>query len=187
MHIDTHGAVDTHAVDTAFGTITLTRAGDAIVGCGFHAGFSGSSGAIDRFDAPMPWHFGLDRIPAVHAEAEAQLRAYVEGSLRAFDLPLELGVGGFAAAALEAVREVPYGETASYGEIAAAAGSPRAARAVGSACANTPISLIVPVHRIVRADGSGGGFGGRPELREALLRHEALLSGSSPRGWAVAR
>ncbi len=78
-------------------------------------------------------------------------------------------VRGFTRAALEAVREIPYGETAGYGEVAAHAGSPRAARAVGTACATTPFSIVVPVHRVVRADGSIGEYGGHPEDKLFLL------------------
>ena len=65
--------------------------------------------------------------------------------------------------------EIPYGETAGYGEVAAHAGSPRAARAVGTACATTPFSIVVPVHRVVRADGSIGEYGGHPEDKAFLL------------------
>ena len=73
------------------------------------------------------------------------------------------------ARALTAVTEIPYGETASYGEVAALAGKPRAARAVGTACRTTPFSLVVPVHRVVRSDGSIGEYGGHPEVKEYLL------------------
>ena len=100
----------------------------------------------------------------------AQLDAYFDGEGRAFDVELDWRlVGGFRRAALEAVRGIPYGETAGYGEVAISAGSPGAARAVGTACATTPFSIIVPVHRVVRADGSLGEYGGRPEIKQYLL------------------
>lgn len=82
-------------------------------------------------------------------------------------------VHGFTRAALQAVADIPYGETASYGEVALHAGSPRASRAVGTACATTPFSLVVPVHRVVRADGSMGEYGGHPEVKRFLLDLEA--------------
>ena len=100
----------------------------------------------------------------------AQVDEYFEGSRTAFDIDLDLSlVGGFARDALEAISRIPYGETASYGEVAVLAGSPGAARAVGTACARTPFSILVPVHRVVRADGSIGEYGGRPEVKRALL------------------
>lgn len=104
------------------------------------------------------------------ARAAHQLDAYFDGALRAFDVALDWRlVRGFSRAALEAVCEIPYGETAGYGEVAIRAGSPRAARAVGTACASTPFSLVVPVHRVVRADGSLGEYGGRPEVKRFLI------------------
>lgn len=109
----------------------------------------------------------------VAADAARQMDEYFAGERRRFDLPLDWRlVRGFTRVALEAVREIPYGETAGYGEIAATAGSPRAARAVGTACATTPFSIVVPVHRVVRADGSIGEYGGHPEDKLFLLELE---------------
>ncbi|MGP3536396.1 methylated-DNA--[protein]-cysteine S-methyltransferase [Microbacterium sp. RD1] len=108
--------------------------------------------------------------PSGAQQVAAQLDEYFAGSRREFDVELDWSlVRGFTRAALEAVREIPYGETAGYGEVAAMAGSPRAARAVGTACATTPFSLVVPVHRVVRADGSPGEYGGHPEVKRFLL------------------
>ncbi len=102
--------------------------------------------------------------------AAAQLDEYFDGDRHEFDLPLDWRlVRGFTRAALEAVCDIPYGETASYGEVAISAGIPRAARAVGTACATTPFSVVVPVHRVVRADGSLGEYGGRPEMKRFLI------------------
>jgi methylated-DNA-[protein]-cysteine S-methyltransferase len=106
----------------------------------------------------------------VFASAITQLDEYFDGDREQFDLPLDWRlVRGFTRAALEAVCEIPYGEAASYGEVAIAAGIPRAARAVGTACATTPFSVVVPVHRVVRADGSLGEYGGRPEVKRFLI------------------
>jgi methylated-DNA-[protein]-cysteine S-methyltransferase len=109
----------------------------------------------------------------VFDQAITQLDEYFDGDREEFDLPLDWRlVRGFTRDALEAVREIPYGETAAYGEVAISAGIPRAARAVGTACATTPFSIVVPVHRVVRADGSLGEYGGRPELKRFLLELE---------------
>lgn len=107
---------------------------------------------------------------ALFDAAIAQLDEYFDGDRREFDLTLDWRlVRGFTRAALEAVCDIPYGETASYGEVAISAGIPRAARAVGTACATTPFSVVVPVHRVVRADGSLGEYGGRPEMKRFLI------------------
>jgi len=104
------------------------------------------------------------------ARAARQLDEYFDGARRVFDLPLDWsGVRGFTRAALDAVCDIPYGETAGYGEVAIMAGVPRAARAVGTACATTPFSIVVPVHRVVRADGSLGEYGGHPEVKRFLI------------------
>ena len=112
---------------------------------------------------------------AIHAAR--QLDEYFAGERQGFELPLDWRlVRGFTRDALEAVRGIPYGETAGYGEVAATAGSPRAARAVGTACATTPFSIVVPVHRVVRADGSIGEYGGHPEDKLFLLDLEQTAS-----------
>ncbi|MDD7961965.1 methylated-DNA--[protein]-cysteine S-methyltransferase [Microbacterium thalli] len=121
----------------------------------------------------------LRTVPVPDASATrsvvTELDAYFAGSLRRFSTPIDwqLAPTGFAAAALRVVCDVPYGEVATYGEVAAAAGSPRAHRAVGSACARTPISLVIPAHRVVRSDGSIGEYGGHPERKRFLLDLES--------------
>ncbi|MEJ1088924.1 methylated-DNA--[protein]-cysteine S-methyltransferase [Microbacterium sp. Mu-80] len=76
---------------------------------------------------------------------------------------------GFTRSALRAVCDIPWGETMSYGEVAVVAGSPGAARAVGTACRLTPFSVIVPVHRVIRSDGTPGHYGAHPERKRFLL------------------
>jgi methylated-DNA-[protein]-cysteine S-methyltransferase len=116
---------------------------------------------------------GTDAADSVFDVAIDQLDEYFEGDRREFELPLDWRlVRGFTRAALEAVCDIPYGETASYGEVAVMAGTERAARAVGTACATTPFSIVVPVHRVVRADGSLGEYGGRPDMKRFLVELE---------------
>jgi len=115
----------------------------------------------------VPIHDATD---AASNEASRQLDEYFRFERREFELPLDWGlVSGFTLGALKAVCDIPYGETAGYGEVAIMAGSPGAARAVGTACARTPFSIVVPVHRVVRADGSLGEYGGRPEMKKYLI------------------
>ena len=126
------------------------------------------------------------REPAVRddealAAVVAEIEQYFAGERRRFDIALDLdGLAPFTRAALEAICEIPYGETAGYGEVAIMAGVPRAARAVGTACATTPISVVIPVHRVVRSDGSLGEYGGRPDIKRALLALESGREGVLP-------
>lgn len=115
--------------------------------------------------------------PGSLAELCEQIEEYADGTRREFDVELDWSlVTGFALDALQAITEIPYGATASYGEIALVAGRPRAARAVGTACRLTPFSLIVPVHRVVRSDGSVGEYGAHPETKRALLELEGAIA-----------
>jgi methylated-DNA-[protein]-cysteine S-methyltransferase len=111
--------------------------------------------------------------PQRTARAREQLQAYARGELRAFDLPLAPAGTAWQRAVWQALTEIPYGETISYGELAALLGRPQAARAVGHANGSNPIPLIVPCHRVVGADGSLTGYGGGLDIKERLLAHEA--------------
>lgn len=112
------------------------------------------------------------------ADVTGQLDEYFAGLRRQFDLTLDLSrVPEFVRAALETICEIPYGEVASYADVAIAAGSPGANRAVGSACARTPISIVIPAHRVVRSDGSIGEYGGHPERKIFLLALEKRAVG----------
>jgi len=100
----------------------------------------------------------------------AQLAEYFDGARTGFDVEIDWSLTeGFAREALQCVTEIPFGETASYGEVAEMAGRPRAHRAVGTACRFTPLTLVVPVHRVIRADGSAGEFSGREDVKRFLL------------------
>ncbi|MDX2375914.1 methylated-DNA--[protein]-cysteine S-methyltransferase [Microbacterium sp. LRZ72] len=108
------------------------------------------------------------------ADVATYLAGYFSGHRAAYTGPLDLErLSPFTREALEQIRRIPFAETAAYGEIAALAGAPRGGRAVGTACATTPLTLVVPVHRVVRADGSPGQYGAHPEVKRWLLAHEA--------------
>ena len=107
--------------------------------------------------------------------AATQLDEYFGGRRRAFDVPIDLQLAhGFRRTVLTHLRDIAYGETASYAMVAAASGSPTAVRAVGSACANNPLPLVVPCHRVVRSDGSIGQYRGGAEAKRSLLAMEAV-------------
>jgi methylated-DNA-[protein]-cysteine S-methyltransferase len=102
-----------------------------------------------------------------------QLAQYFDGARREFDLPLQLEGTEFQRRAWEALLEIPYGETRSYGEQARRIGLPDAARAVGAANGQNPVSIIVPCHRVIGANGALTGYGGGIERKRWLLAHEA--------------
>lgn len=104
--------------------------------------------------------------------AREQLGEYFAGKRKVFDLPLAPQGTGFQQAVWHALREIPYGETRSYGELAARVGRPGAARAVGAANGRNPISIIVPCHRVIGASGALTGYAGGMERKQWLLRHE---------------
>jgi methylated-DNA-[protein]-cysteine S-methyltransferase len=103
-----------------------------------------------------------------------QLDEYFGGTRRAFDLALDWRLSaGFRRQVLDHLTHIGYGHTESYAEVAAGAGNPKAVRAVGSACATIPLVVVVPCHRVVRSDGSAGGYAGGVEAKAALLALEA--------------
>jgi methylated-DNA-[protein]-cysteine S-methyltransferase len=103
-----------------------------------------------------------------------ELDEYFDGERTTFDLPLDFQLSsGFRREVLTHLPEISYGQTASYAAIANLAGSPRAVRAVGTACATNPIPIVVPCHRVIRSDGSLGGYAGGPTAKETLLALEA--------------
>lgn len=103
-----------------------------------------------------------------------QLDEYFSRQRRAFDVPLDLRLSkGFRRSVLAHLLQIPYGATESYAQVAAATGSPRAVRAAGTACATNPVPIVVPCHRVVRADGSPGGYAGGPDAKRSLLMLEA--------------
>ncbi len=110
-------------------------------------------------------------------DARQQLTEYFAGERREFDLPLSLAGTEFQLRVLEELRHIPYGETTSYGDIAARIGKPKAMRAVGAANGRNPIPIIVPCHRVIGRSGDLTGFGGGLDAKQALLQLEAENSG----------
>ena len=101
---------------------------------------------------------------------------YFEHRRDGFDVPLDFRLSkGFRRQVLDQLREIRYGDTASYASVAAAAGNPKAMRAVGTACATNPLPVVVPCHRVVRSDGSAGGYVGGLEAKQMLLTLESTL------------
>jgi len=112
---------------------------------------------------PKPLRAGLE-----------QLQAYFEGRLTEFDVPIRLTGTPFQRSVWNALRRVPFGTTASYGQIAKSIGRPKACRAVGAANGKNHIPIIVPCHRIIGSSGALVGFGGGLKIKQALLKLEGV-------------
>jgi methylated-DNA-[protein]-cysteine S-methyltransferase len=113
------------------------------------------------------------RDDSVFQAVREQLGAYFRGRLRDFELAIRMAGTPFQHLVWEGLRAIPYGETISYAELARRIGRLGASRAVGSANGRNPISIVVPCHRVIAADGTLGGYGGGLDRKEWLLQHEA--------------
>jgi methylated-DNA-[protein]-cysteine S-methyltransferase len=112
--------------------------------------------------------------PARLDGAASELEEYFAGRRSRFDVPLDFRLShGFRRTVLSHLTEIGYGTTASYAAVAAAAGNPRAVRAVGTACRTNPLPVVVPCHRVVRSDGTVGQYAGGADVKRALLALEA--------------
>lgn len=147
--------MSTRAIKTPIGPLTLQADEAAVTAIRF-----GADGARDA--SPL-----LDA-------AEAQLREYFAGARRAFDLPLAPHGTAFQQRVWAALRAIPYGETRTYGELAAAIDSPNASRAVGMANHRNPIPIIIPCHRVIGANGTLTGYAGGLEIKQKLLALEGI-------------
>jgi methylated-DNA-[protein]-cysteine S-methyltransferase len=144
-----------HSVETPIGPLLLSAEGGRLSA----VAFVGSAGP--RSTEP------------VFLEAEAQLHAYFAGELECFELPLEPRGTAFQRSVWEALREIPYGSTTTYSELAAAIGRPSACRAVGAANGRNPLPVIVPCHRVIGVAGALTGYGGGLRRKRLLLALEA--------------
>lgn len=143
---------------TPVGPLLLTADGDALTG--LH--FGGGPGPGERADDDP-----------VLVAAATQLREYFAGDRKEFELPLSPAGTQFQLAVWQRLREIPYGTTISYGELARRVGNPAASRAVGLANGRNPIAIVVPCHRVIGANGALTGFGGGMDAKKTLLDLEA--------------
>ena len=123
-----------------------------------------------------------DRDDTPFAEAERQLDAYFAGELTTFELPLQLDGTPFQRGVWEALQDIPYGGTVSYGELADRLGKPGASRAVGLANGKNPVSIVVPCHRVIGASGGLTGYGGGLDRKRQLLAFEGSRAAAVPEG-----
>jgi methylated-DNA-[protein]-cysteine S-methyltransferase len=148
-------------VDSPIGGLLLTRDDRGLTGLFMDA------------DRHAPWLEGSREDPAAFRDVADQLAAYFAGELTDFDLPLAPSGSSFQLTVWAALRTIPYGETRRYVDIARQIGKPSGSRAVGLANGRNPISIIVPCHRVIGADGSLTGYGGGLERKRTLLDLES--------------
>ena len=153
----------TTTVDSPVGPLLLTSGGTALTRV--------------LFDAPPDPSWSTEPC-AVLDRAAAQLAEYFAGERTDFDLPLEPTGTPFQLTTWQALREIPYAETINYGQLALRVGNARASRAVGLANGRNPISIVVPCHRVIGADGSLTGYGGGLDRKRLLLDLERRVAGA---------
>jgi methylated-DNA-[protein]-cysteine S-methyltransferase len=153
--------VRSRTIDSPVGPLTLAGDGRTITNLRM----------VDQTHPP-PDQVDWNPQPSAFPDAVEQLCAYFDGELTEFDLVLDLRGTPFQRRVWNALTEIPYGETQSYGELAQRVGQPGAARAVGMANGHNPIAIIVPCHRVIGADGSLTGYGGGLDRKRTLLQLE---------------
>jgi methylated-DNA-[protein]-cysteine S-methyltransferase len=157
---------------TPVGEVRIAVKGDTLVGLGFLDGWL-------RLERHLLRQFRDEELREMKGQTEvgSRLDAYMKGQLGAFaGIAVDTGGTSFQRRVWSAISDVPVGQTRSYAELAVAAGAPSAVRAAGTACGANPIGLVIPCHRIVRADGDPGNYGGGIERKEWLLAHESRHS-----------
>ena len=155
------------------GTLLLVSDGTALTALHF-----GDAGAARRLDASAV----ADETAAPFPQARRELAEYFAGRRAAFTIPLAPRGTPFQERVWHALRAIPHGATASYGEIARAVGSPKAVRAVGAANARNPLAIVVPCHRVIGSDGTLTGYAGGLARKKALLALEANRGAGAPGG-----
>jgi methylated-DNA-[protein]-cysteine S-methyltransferase len=141
--------------ETNIGKIGIQDNGEAITGIYFNAESTPEDAALKETE--------------LIKEAASQIKDYFEGKRKAFELPLAFEGTEFMKSVWKALREIPYGETRSYGDIAKSIGNPKAARAVGMANNKNLIPIVIPCHRVIGANGKLVGYAGGLDIKEQLL------------------
>jgi methylated-DNA-[protein]-cysteine S-methyltransferase len=155
--------------DSPFGTLLLAKTPQGLV----RVGLPGEEVEATLADLAGRISPRILEAPARLDEERRELDDYFAGKRRGFELPIDWQLShGFHLRARQGIAAIPYGETRTYTDLARGAGNERAVRAAGSACSRNPIPLVVPCHRVLRSDGSLGGYAGGPEMKQRLLELE---------------
>ena len=142
---------------------------------------SSRDGALCRIRAAREDELRHDACDPVLDEAVCQLEQYFAGERKSFDLPLCMDGSLFDRAVWQLLLQIPFGETRTYGRIAALLGKPKAPRAVGGACSRNPLLIVVPCHRVIAGTGKLTGFAAGVPMKRALLELEGFKTGEERR------
>jgi methylated-DNA-[protein]-cysteine S-methyltransferase len=167
-----HGILDVayRTVDTPVGTLLLAATAVGLVRVAYD--IEGHDAVLARLAATVSPR--ILRAPRRLDSTARQIDEYFAKRRTTFDVPVDLRLAdGFRRTVVEHLREIAYGDRESYAAVAAAIGSPKAVRAVGTACARNPLPVVIPCHRVVRSDGSTGQYAGGALAKTALLDLEA--------------
>ncbi len=173
---DAAGMLDVayRTMDTPVGPLLLAGTPDGLVRVAFEV--EGHDRVLESLAARVSPR--ILRAPRRLDEAAREIEEYFAGRRRRFDLPLDYRLStGFRRTVLRYLPSIGYGSTASYAALASAVGSPRAFRAVGTACATNPLPVVLPCHRVVKSGGDPGNYRGGPEAKRFLLRLEDASGG----------
>ncbi|XWN30063.1 MAG: methylated-DNA--[protein]-cysteine S-methyltransferase [Devosia sp.] len=151
-------------MESPVGTLLLAGGEDSLHFLSFPAGHKAFGPQSDWLPNETPFQ-----------EVQRQLNAYFAGDLDEFTVPVQLSGTAFQNSVWTYLASIPFGETRTYGQVAADLGRPKASRAVGAANGNNPIPIILPCHRVIGANGALTGFGGGLDTKQHLLKHEGAL------------
>jgi methylated-DNA-[protein]-cysteine S-methyltransferase len=168
---DAAGILDVgyRSIDTPVGSLLLAATGQGLVRVAYAV--EDHDRVLDQLASKVSPR--VLRAPARLDTAAREIEEYFAGRRTSFDLPLDLRLStGFRRQVLAKLPGIGYGSTSSYAALAAAAGNPKAVRAAASACATNPLPLIVPCHRVIRSDGTFGGYVGGEAAKRTLLTLE---------------
>lgn len=158
------------SLKTPVGALALIADGSTLVGAAF-----GDAARLQEKLSRLLIERGFETVKSIPGITD-EVRRYFDGDLRAFDkIKVKQPGGSFSQSAWIAMRKIKPGRVISYAELAANSGSPAAVRAAGTACARNLIAPIIPCHRIIRSDGSLGGYGFGLPTKTWLLKHEGVL------------
>ena len=162
--------LDIETIDSPIGPVRFALRGNALCALGFASQWKKLEANLEARFGTVEWRSGREARTVVR-----RLRDYFDGDLDCLDpIPVDVEGTPFQRQVWRRLRRVRPGEAISYARLAAAIGRPKAVRAVGSANRSNPVSLVVPCHRVIRSDGSLGGYGGGVKRKKWLLDHEGV-------------
>ena len=161
-------------MDSPIGTIVLAATDEGLVYCASER--ENGQDMVTWLKKHLPDYKLLEKDNKILSDAKNQLEDYFKGNLNKLEIPMLLIGTDFRKTVWNALKNIPYGETRTYGQVASEIGKPKASRAVGQANHHNPISYFVPWHRVIGASGALVGFGGGLDAKRFLLNLEGILT-----------